>query len=169
MCPSRARRANWPPASRRSCAGRRNPRGTKTPWRACGPGPLLIMPSTRTARWCNHPLDLTGAEFNLLEVLARNAGQLVSKQDLSKRAFGRPLTPFDRRIDVHISSVGKSSGCVRTANPGFAPCAARTISSSKTVRRNEPAVSETLGGGLACHGPLDGRGRQHKLYHGRLS
>ncbi len=73
-------------------------------------GPLLIMPSTRTAEWCNHPLDLTGAEFNLLEVLARNAGQLVSKQDLSKRAFGRPLTPFDRRIDIHISSVRQKLG-----------------------------------------------------------
>ena len=73
-------------------------------------GPLLLMPSTRTAEWCNHPLDLTGAEFNLLEVLARNAGQLVSKQDLSKRAFGRPLTPFDRRIDVHISSVRQKLG-----------------------------------------------------------
>ena len=44
------------------------------------------------------------------EVLARGAGQLVSKQDISKRAFGKPLTPFDRRIDVHISSVRQKLG-----------------------------------------------------------
>ncbi|WP_370677929.1 response regulator [Pleomorphomonas sp. PLEO] len=73
-------------------------------------GPLILMPGKRTAEWCSHPLELTGAEFNLLEVLARSAGQLVSKQDLSKRAFGRPLTPFDRRIDVHISSVRQKLG-----------------------------------------------------------
>ncbi|MBS1168197.1 MAG: two component transcriptional regulator, winged helix family [Proteobacteria bacterium] len=73
-------------------------------------GPLALMPGTRTAEWSGHPLELTGAEFNLLEVLARSAGQLVSKQDLSKRAFGRPLTPFDRRIDVHISSVRQKLG-----------------------------------------------------------
>jgi DNA-binding response OmpR family regulator len=43
-------------------------------------------------------------------VLVRSAGQLVSKQDISKRAFGRPLTAFDRRIDVHISSVRQKLG-----------------------------------------------------------
>ena len=73
-------------------------------------GPLALMPGTRTAEWWGQALDLTGAEFNLLEVLARSAGQLVSKQELSKRAFGRPLTPFDRRIDVHISSVRQKLG-----------------------------------------------------------
>ncbi|MGQ2903555.1 MAG: response regulator [Neoaquamicrobium sediminum] len=68
-------------------------------------GPLVVHPGNRTAEWDGQPLDLTGTEFSLLDVLARNAGQLVSKQDISKRAFGKPLTPFDRRIDVHISSV----------------------------------------------------------------
>jgi two-component system OmpR family response regulator/two-component system response regulator CpxR len=73
-------------------------------------GPLVIHPGSRTAEWLGHPLSLTGTEFSLLEVLARNAGQLVSKQDISKRAFGKPLTPFDRRIDVHISSVRQKLG-----------------------------------------------------------
>ena len=73
-------------------------------------GPLLIMPSTRTAEWCNHPLDLTGAEFNLLEVLARNAGRPVSKADLSAQALVRPLARFDRSIDVHLSSIRHKLG-----------------------------------------------------------
>lgn len=73
-------------------------------------GRLAMHPGNRTAEWCGEPLDLTGTEFSLLEVLARNAGQLVSKQDISKRAFGKPLTPFDRRIDVHISSVRQKLG-----------------------------------------------------------
>ncbi|NLS18740.1 response regulator [Rhizobium sp. P40RR-XXII] len=73
-------------------------------------GRLVIHPGKRSAEWCGEPLELTGTEFGLLEVLARNAGQLVSKQDISKQAFGKPLTPFDRRIDVHISSVRQKLG-----------------------------------------------------------
>lgn len=73
-------------------------------------GDLVMHPASRVAEWRGGSLDLTGTEFSLLEVLARNAGQLVSKQEISKRAFGMPLTPFDRRIDVHISSVRQKLG-----------------------------------------------------------
>jgi two-component system OmpR family response regulator/two-component system response regulator CpxR len=73
-------------------------------------GDLALHPASRTAQWQGKPLELTGAEFNILDVLARNAGQLVPKQEISRRAFGRPLTPFDRRIDVHISSVRQKLG-----------------------------------------------------------
>lgn len=73
-------------------------------------GHLLIHSAKRTAEWRGQALELTGIEFSLLEILARNSGQLVSKQELSKLAFGKPLTPFDRRIDVHISSVRQKLG-----------------------------------------------------------
>ncbi|TIX94290.1 MAG: response regulator transcription factor [Mesorhizobium sp.] len=73
-------------------------------------GELVMHPGNRTAEWGGAHLELTGTEFSLLEVLARNAGQLVSKQEISKHAFGRPLTPFDRRIDVHLSSVRQKLG-----------------------------------------------------------
>lgn len=73
-------------------------------------GPLLLCPGSRTATLEGRTLDLTGTEFNLLEVLARRAGYLISKQDLSQRALGRPLSPFDRRIDVHISSIRQKLG-----------------------------------------------------------
>jgi len=73
-------------------------------------GALELTPGSRSALWRGEPLELTGTEFSLLEVLARQAGQLVSKQDISKRAFGRPLERFDRRIDVHISSIRQKLG-----------------------------------------------------------
>lgn len=73
-------------------------------------GPLTLHTGSRAAEWHGAPLALTGTEFGLLETLARSAGQLVSKQDISKRVFGRPLTPFDRRIDVHLSSVRQKLG-----------------------------------------------------------
>jgi len=73
-------------------------------------GNLVMQPARRAAKWKGQPLDLTGTEFSLLEVLARNAGQLVSKQEISRRAFGRSLASFDRRIDVHLSSVRQKLG-----------------------------------------------------------
>jgi len=56
------------------------------------------------------PLTLTSTEFNLLQVLARNAGKAVSKPDLSEQAMGRPLSRFDRSIDVHMSSIRHKLG-----------------------------------------------------------
>ena len=73
-------------------------------------GELALWPGSRTALWCGQPLELTGTEFSLLDVLARHAGQLVSKDTISQQAFGRPLARFDRRIDVHISSIRQKLG-----------------------------------------------------------
>lgn len=73
-------------------------------------GELTLWPGSRRAMWRGAPLDLTGTEFSLLEVLARHAGQLVNKQDISLEAFDRPLARFDRRIDVHISSIRQKLG-----------------------------------------------------------
>jgi two-component system OmpR family response regulator/two-component system response regulator CpxR len=68
-------------------------------------GALTIWPEQRRAEWAGKPLELTSTEFNLLEVLTRNAGRVVSKVELSEQALGRPLARFDRSIDVHISSI----------------------------------------------------------------
>ncbi|MEC3949637.1 response regulator [Sphingobium sp. HWE2-09] len=73
-------------------------------------GHLKLWTKIRKAQWHNVPLDLTGAEFSLLEELARHAGQIVSKQHLSLNALGRALTPYDRRIDVHMSSIRHKLG-----------------------------------------------------------
>lgn len=73
-------------------------------------GGLTVWPGSRSATWRGNALELTGTEFNLIEVLARHAGQLLSKQDISLQAFGQPLARFDRRIDVHISSIRQKLG-----------------------------------------------------------
>lgn len=68
-------------------------------------GDLVLWPEQRRAAWAEQPLDLTCTEFNLLEVLARHAGRAVSKDELSQQGLGRPLSRFDRSIDVHVSSI----------------------------------------------------------------
>jgi two-component system OmpR family response regulator len=73
-------------------------------------GKLTMLPEQRRATWDGTPLELTSTEFNLLEVLARNAGRPVSKNDLSEQGLGRPLARFDRNIDVHLSSLRHKLG-----------------------------------------------------------
>jgi two-component system, OmpR family, response regulator len=73
-------------------------------------GSLVMWPEKRRAEFSGQPLPLTSTEFSLLELLARNAGTLVSKDDLSQHALGRPLSQFDRSIDVHLSSIRQKLG-----------------------------------------------------------
>lgn len=73
-------------------------------------GQLVLWPGKRQALWNDVRLEVTSTEFSLLEELARNAGQVVSRQDLSLNGLGCPLTRYDRRIDVHISSIRQKLG-----------------------------------------------------------
>ncbi|EGL56091.1 MAG: response regulator transcription factor [Pseudomonadota bacterium] len=73
-------------------------------------GPLQLSAQKRQVLWFDKPLDLTSTEFNLLETLVRKAGHVVSKDELSQRALGRPLVRFDRSIDVHMSSIRQKLG-----------------------------------------------------------
>lgn len=73
-------------------------------------GSLTLDTIRRAAVWRGAPLRLTGAEFNILEVLAGQAGRPVSRADLSLQGLGRPLAPFDRAIDVHLSAIRQKLG-----------------------------------------------------------
>jgi len=73
-------------------------------------GTLSVWPAQRRVERAGRSLDLTSTEFNLVEVLARNAGHPVSKGELSQEALGRPLTRFDRSIDVHMASIRQKLG-----------------------------------------------------------
>ncbi len=89
---------------RRSEAGAAGPGGPVTT------GPLSLWPERRHAEWEGRAIELTSTEFNLLEVLARNAGRVVTKGELSEQGLGRPLARFDRSIDVHVSSLRQKVG-----------------------------------------------------------
>lgn len=68
-------------------------------------GLLSVWSGQRRAEWNGLALELTSTEFSLLEVLAKNVGRTVSKNDLSELGLGRQLARFDRNIDVHVSSI----------------------------------------------------------------
>jgi two-component system response regulator CpxR len=61
--------------------------------------------------WLNDvPLSLTSVEFTLLEMLLREAGRVVTREQLTETVLGRKLGPFDRVIDVHVSNIRKKLG-----------------------------------------------------------
>ena len=42
-----------------------------------------------------------------LDEMSAHIGQIVSKEDLCQAGLGRPLTKFDRSVDVHVSNLRK--------------------------------------------------------------
>lgn len=55
-------------------------------------------------------LDLTATEFNILCVLAREAGKVVEKNRLAEQSMQRSLTLYDRSLDMHLSNLRKKLG-----------------------------------------------------------
>jgi two-component system, OmpR family, response regulator len=73
-------------------------------------GRLRLWPDKRRAEWDGQPMELTSTEFNLLEALARQVGNVVTKSVLSESGLGRPLSRYDRSIDVHVSNLRQKLG-----------------------------------------------------------
>lgn len=69
-----------------------------------------LQPHTRTVYRRQQKIPLTSTEFAILEMLMRNAGQVVTKNALSEAALGRKLGRYDRSLDMHLSNVRKKMG-----------------------------------------------------------
>jgi DNA-binding response OmpR family regulator len=68
-------------------------------------GRLVIDLAARQARRAGQPCDLTAHQFDLLVVLARAAGRVLTRDQIMDALKGHPLDAFDRSIDVHISRI----------------------------------------------------------------
>ena len=66
-------------------------------------GDLCIEPRARSVKVDGVPVKCTSAEYAILECLAREAGRVVSREQLMLSACERQLSPLDRALDVHIS------------------------------------------------------------------
>ncbi|HZP91639.1 MAG TPA: response regulator transcription factor [Burkholderiales bacterium] len=68
-------------------------------------GRLEIDRDARSVRVAGEERGMTGYQFDLLVVLAENAGRVMSREALMDRVRGEELDAFDRSIDVHISRI----------------------------------------------------------------
>ncbi|MDR3579244.1 MAG: response regulator transcription factor [Oryzomonas sp.] len=73
-------------------------------------GDVELDGATRQVHRGGVQLDLTSVEFALMEVFLRLAGQVISREELSRQALGRQLHSYDRSIDVHVSNLRKKLG-----------------------------------------------------------
>ncbi len=89
---------------------RSEPEAEAAPRRLFRVGDLELDGAAREVRRGGERVELTGAEFDLLEVLLRAAGEIVTREVISKVALGRQLLPYDRSIDVHISNLRRKIG-----------------------------------------------------------
>jgi two-component system response regulator CpxR len=69
-----------------------------------------LHPESRSVNCSGKPITLTGAEFDLLYSFLRNPGKIISREDLTQAALGRPMSPMDRSIDVHVSNLRRKLG-----------------------------------------------------------
>ncbi|WP_434040947.1 MULTISPECIES: response regulator transcription factor [Sorangium] len=71
---------------------------------------LDVAPAARRVRVRGEEIKLTTAEYDLLEVLVRQAGTVVSREELARRVLGRRLAAYDRGIDMHVSNLRRKLG-----------------------------------------------------------
>lgn len=66
---------------------------------------VVLDPATRKVTVDGQPVDLTTFEFDILEILMRAAGRVLSRDDLMENLYNRQATAYDRSIDMHISHI----------------------------------------------------------------
>jgi two-component system alkaline phosphatase synthesis response regulator PhoP len=79
-------------------------------------GPLEIRPSEHVAVLNGTTLQLTRHELGLLIALARHPGAVLGREELSEHAWGRPLGPGDRSVDVYVRRLRRK---LAEAAPGW--------------------------------------------------
>lgn len=73
-------------------------------------GIRLNVQSGRT--WAGEtPIDLTPTEFEILELLMRASGRVVSRDEITGVLYQRQATAYERSVDVHLSHLRKKLEC----------------------------------------------------------
>ena len=73
-------------------------------------GDIELQTGVRQAMLNGQNVSMTSTEYTVLEILLREAGRVITKQELSERALGRELSHYDRSLDMHVSNLRKKLG-----------------------------------------------------------
>jgi DNA-binding response OmpR family regulator len=79
-------------------------------------GPLALDLARFAVHWRGRPVVLTRSEFQLLAVLARHPGLVLSRDRLLEAAHGDDTTVTDRTVDTFIKRLRKK---IREVDPAF--------------------------------------------------
>jgi two-component system OmpR family response regulator len=90
---------------------------------------LALDPVTRTVQRQGELLELTSTEFDLLHLLAREAGRVFSRDDILNRLRGHEAELYTRAVDIVVSRLRKKLeplDCIKTLrNAGYSLALAR--------------------------------------------
>jgi DNA-binding response OmpR family regulator len=73
-------------------------------------GDLQVNAQTREVWNAGRLVDLTSLEFDLLQMLIRAGGRIVSREEITATLLEREASPYDRALDVHISHLRRKLG-----------------------------------------------------------
>ena len=73
-------------------------------------GDVVLDTGARTVRRDGEEVRLTAVEFDVLEQLMRNAGVVVSREQLTQDVLDREYSALDRSIDMHVSNLRRKLG-----------------------------------------------------------
>jgi DNA-binding response OmpR family regulator len=73
-------------------------------------GDLVLDPVARAVQRAGRPISLTTKEFVLLEFLMRNAGQVLTREQLLGHLWDEEFDSFSNVVDVHIKNLRKKIG-----------------------------------------------------------
>lgn len=76
-------------------------------------GRMIIYPGKMKVEVDGKDVLLTRTEFDILLTLARNPGQVLSRDQLAEKVMGLEFKGFDRTIDAHIKNIRKKIGLKR--------------------------------------------------------
>jgi DNA-binding response OmpR family regulator len=77
---------------------------------------LQVDPSTRSAIRAGTPIPLTTTEYALLEFLARHAGSVLGRAEISAHVWDENYDPFSNVIDVYVARLRR-----KVDLPGLVP------------------------------------------------
>jgi two-component system response regulator CpxR len=66
-------------------------------------GNIVVDSQTREVWRGDQKVDLTSLEFDILDMLIRAAGRVISRDEITLTLLEREVDPYDRALDVHIS------------------------------------------------------------------
>ncbi|MCJ0763874.1 response regulator transcription factor [Variovorax terrae] len=93
-------------------------------------GGLEIDPATRTVLRGGQKLELTSTEFDLLHLLAREAGKVFSRDDILNHLRGHEAELYTRAVDIVVSRLRRKLeplDCIKTLrNAGYSLALARS-------------------------------------------
>lgn len=73
-------------------------------------GQLTVDPATHRVTLAEQPVELSGREFSLLQLLLENAGRVLTRSQLEQSLYGWHDEPDSNVLDVHIHHLRKKLG-----------------------------------------------------------